>query len=254
MSSFQQSRKEEMSEFFREPNREKLREILRGYDGEYDNLDFKQEWIDQAKLAKHVLALGNSGGGLIVFGVTEREDNSLSVDGLEELMDKADLAIDQYLPEDAEGIYDLQDYDYASSDWDELEGKSFQVLFVDDVPTILPLIAQKGAEGRINRDAIYVRKNTRSVEAGQSELNNLIDRRVKAQLKQESGDLRKDLSQLRALFDFASDDVGSIGVGLGTISSLRAKLQPGRRQEFYRYVDRKIDEKKEQIDGRLGLR
>jgi hypothetical protein len=42
MSTFQESRKEVMSGFFEEPNREKLREILRTNDGEYDNLDFKK--------------------------------------------------------------------------------------------------------------------------------------------------------------------------------------------------------------------
>lgn len=255
MPTFQQSRKEEMSRFFQEPNREELREILRSYDGEYDNLDFKREWIDNAKLAKHVLAMGNSGGGLIVFGIAENDDNTLSVKGLDQLKDKADIAIDQYLPEDAQDKYTIEDYDYSSSDWGELEGKTFQVLFVDDVPTILPLIAQKGAEGRIKRDAIYVRKNTQSVEAGQSDLNSLIDRRVRAQLNQESGDLRKDLSQLRALYDFASKDKPT-ATGLNSFSagSLSTQIMPGRRQDFHRFIERKISEKEEQIEERLGLR
>jgi hypothetical protein len=246
-----------MSEFFGEPNREKLREILRSYDSEYDNLDFKKDWIDNAKLSKHVLAMGNSGGGLIVFGVIENDDKTFSVEGLEELKDKADVAIDQYLPEDARDIYVIENFDYASSDWGELEGKKFQVLLIDDVPMILPLIAQKGAEGRIKRDAIYVRKNTRSVEAGQSDLNRLIDHRVRAQLNQESGDLRKDLSQLRALYDFASKDKPTpLGVpdSSSVHFSLEEQLLPGRRGDFHRFIERKISEKEKQIEERLGLR
>lgn len=257
MPTFQAGHKEDMYEFFQEPNREKLREILRGYDSEYDNLEFKREWIDHAKLARHILAIGNSGGGIIVFGVTENEDNTLSVEGLEDLKDKADVAIDQYLPEDAKDIYEIVDFDYTSSDWDELKGKTFQVLTIDDIPSLLPLIAPKGAKGRIKKNAIYVRKNTESVEVGNSDLNNLIDRRVKAQLSQESGDLRNDLSQLRALYDFASKDKpipATLPDSVSMPRSFTEQLQPGRRQGFYRFIERKITEKEEQIEKHLDLR
>lgn len=256
MTTFQQSRKEDMADFFREPNRERLREILRGHDGEYDNLDFKQEWIDHAKLAKHVLAIANSGGGVIIFGVSEGEDNTLSINGLDKLKDKADIAIDQYLPGDAKDIYEIEDFEYSSSDWEKLEDKLFQVLFIDDVPGLLPLVAQKSAKGRIKQNSIYVRRNTKSVEADQSDLDNLINRRVRIQLDQESGDLREELSELQALYDFASEDKPRITSEAGGKfpTSFKHRLLPGRRQDFYRFIERKISEKEERIEERLGLR
>lgn len=251
MSTFQQSRKEDMSEFFREPNREKLRDVLRSYDGEYDSLDFKQEWIDQAKLAKHVLAIGNSGGGLIVFGVSENDDNTLSVDGLEKIKDKSELAIDSYIPDTLQ--YQLEDYEYASSEWEELEGKMFQVLFIDDVPLSLPLIAQKGANGRIRQASIYIRRNTESVEADQSDIDRLVDRRVKAQLDQEAGDLQKDLSQLRTLYDADHQQRDPAAPMFTGLNRLEKRIMPGRRRDFYDFIEKKIHEKEQQIDERLGL-
>ncbi|MFC7214562.1 helix-turn-helix domain-containing protein [Saliphagus sp. GCM10025334] len=236
-----------MAEFFREPNREKLREILRNYDGEYDNLDFKKEWIDNAKLGKHVLALANSGGGVILFGISEKEDNTLEIKGLENLKDKSDLSIDQYLPDEAHEIYEVEEYVYASAEWSELEGKLFQVLFVDDVPEILPLISQKGKQGRISRDRIYIRKNTKSIEAGQSGINNIIDRRVKSQLETKSDDIREDLSQLKALYDNGENN------GIRIKSNMKKLLQPGKRDEFYQYIDSRIAAKEKQIDEKLGL-
>jgi hypothetical protein len=201
--------------------------------------------------------MGNSGGGLIVFGVVENDDNTLSIEGLDALKDKADISIDQYLPEDARDIYHIEDFDYSSSDWEKLEGKAFQVLFVDDIPSILPLICQKGKQGRINSDSIYIRKNTKSVEAGQAELNNLIDRRVREQVEQESADLREELVELRTLYDFASKDgnqPGTVGTGTNLGSSfLTKRVMPGRREEFHRYIEEKIAQKKVQINQRLGV-
>lgn len=256
MSTFQQSRKEDMSEFFREPNREKLREILRSYDGEYNRIDFKKEWIDQAKLAKHVLAFANSGGGVMVFGVAEGDDNSVNIEGLDELMDKSDLALDQYLPDAARGIYEVEDYDYGRAEWEEIEESLFQVLFVNDVPELLPIVSNKRADGRIEADTIYVRRNTKSVAANQTEINNLVERRVKTQFREKSGDLRKELNQLQVLYDNLPDKRTEIKLHREEDRlnrGLTDQLLPGQRREFYEYVGGLIDKKESQIENLLGI-
>ena len=238
-----------MSEFFREPNREKLREILRGYDGEYDNLDFKQAWIDQAKLAKHVLAFANSGGGVVIFGVSEESDNTLSISGLDELFDKSDLSVSEYLPAEAEDIFSVEEYNYSSAEWNEIEESIFQVLFIEDRPQLLPIISEKGAEGRIERDSIYVRKNTKSEKANQKDIERLIDRRVREQLQSESRDLRNDLSQLNALYDFKNQTMTQLfnsGLKFG-------RLMSSEKDGFERYVESRIGLKKDQIDDLLGV-
>jgi hypothetical protein len=61
---------------------------LRDHTGEAANLYYKAEWPADEKLARHVLALGNSGGAYIVIGVAERGDKSLDPTGLTEFKDK----------------------------------------------------------------------------------------------------------------------------------------------------------------------
>lgn len=245
-----------MAEFFREPNRERLREILQSYDGENNNLDFKQQWIDQAKLAKHVLAFANSGGGVIVFGVAETDDNTLSIEGLDELMDKSDLAIDQYLPDSAIGIYKIQDFNYEAAEWDEIEQSLFQVLFIDYVPEFLPLVSTKRAEGRIDDNTIYVRKNTKSTKASQSDIQDLINERVEAQFENESRDLRKDLNQLKVLYTNMPDRETQMLIHQEENNLNRGildQLLPGQQRVFYSTVEELVDEKEEQIRNRLGI-
>jgi hypothetical protein len=59
---------EGFARFFEEPRRENLRELLRDTAGEYSHLDFKREWPETWKLARHILAIANSGGGSLVSG------------------------------------------------------------------------------------------------------------------------------------------------------------------------------------------
>jgi hypothetical protein len=53
--------REAFARFFEEPTREGLRELLRENFGEANELDFKREWPESSKLAKHVLGLANFG-------------------------------------------------------------------------------------------------------------------------------------------------------------------------------------------------
>ena len=72
-----------------EPTLDKFRDFLHAQTGEHNSIDFKKQWIESATLAKEMLALANSKGGIIVFGVAENEDSSICIDGLPEIKDKA---------------------------------------------------------------------------------------------------------------------------------------------------------------------
>lgn len=65
--------KEAFAQFFENPSREALRQLLVDHTGEHDELDFKSELIEKSQLAKHILAMANKSGGIIIFGV--KEDN-----------------------------------------------------------------------------------------------------------------------------------------------------------------------------------
>ena len=46
--------REEFFRFLEAPTRENFRELLRGHLGEFDFLDFKENWPEKSKLAKHI--------------------------------------------------------------------------------------------------------------------------------------------------------------------------------------------------------
>lgn len=77
-----------------EPTLDNFRNFLKGQTGEHNSIDFKEKWIEPTKLVKEMLAIANSGGGIIIFGVKEKEDKSFSYDGIEEIVDKAKISND----------------------------------------------------------------------------------------------------------------------------------------------------------------
>jgi len=56
--------KEEFVRFFKDPSRESLKDVLKNHLGEQDDYDFKKDWPEYPKLARHLLALANYGGAL----------------------------------------------------------------------------------------------------------------------------------------------------------------------------------------------
>jgi len=197
---------ETFTRFFAEPTREALRELLRRNIGETDYLDFKADWPALPKVARHVLALANSGGGALVVGVTQQLDGSLIANGMPVIKDKAQLILplSAYLPKTLE--YQILDFTFAAAEYEGLVGKSFQVLLVEDDPKQLPFLALKEAEG-LRRGAIYVRAGTTSTEAGHVELQGVINRRIESgHSSQPALELDRHLAQLRTLDEQRNDN------------------------------------------------
>jgi hypothetical protein len=83
---------EAFSRFFESPTRESLRALLKEHVGELRNCDFKEDWPEMGALAKHLIGIGNAGGGCLVLGVKENADKSTSPEGLKQIKDKADIS------------------------------------------------------------------------------------------------------------------------------------------------------------------
>lgn len=190
---------ETFARFFTAPTREALRELLRRNIGETDYLDFKAEWPALPKLARHILALANSGGGALVMGVSQQDDGSLDPRGLPSIKDKAQLIppLGGYLPKPLE--YQILDFVFGAAEYEALVSKSFQVLLVEDNPKLLPFLALKEGDG-LRTSVVYVRDGTTSTEAGQVQLQAVLNRRIESGYSSQPGlDLEKHLAQLRVL-------------------------------------------------------
>lgn len=191
---------ENITKFFENPTRDKFRELIQYNTGEYNNLDFKKEWPETSKLAKHILAFANSGGGIIVIGIEETEEKKLVSCGIESITDKAIInsQINQYIPSGIE--YNILDFTYTSSDYSNLVGKCFQVVIVEYDPKLIPFISLK--EGKsIKENAIYIRQGTSSVLASYEQLKRLLNNRIATNYNTSSEiELDEHLAQLKLLY------------------------------------------------------
>ena len=66
-------------QFLKEPTKDNFRDFMKKSCGELNEMDFKETWIDKGPLAKIMLAMANNGGGIIIFGVKENEDNTFDI-------------------------------------------------------------------------------------------------------------------------------------------------------------------------------
>lgn len=177
--SLQKTQHETFALFFEKPVRESLRELVKTNIGETDYLDFKEDWPADTKLAKGVLALSNSGGGVIVIGMKEEDDGTLSTKGLNELRDKEKISksLSKYLPKSVS--WDSINFHYEEAEYPVLKGKKFQVLLVEYKPKKVPFLSKKAGE-YVKDNTIYIRRGTSSTEADHDEVQELIAVRLKS--------------------------------------------------------------------------
>ena len=193
--------KEEFARFLEQPSRDGLREIIRTQYGELPELDFKADWPESAKVAKHILAMGNSRGGCLVLGISE-QDGVMEATGLRSLMDKAalDSGVRRFIPLALMEQLRVMDFSYDASEYPKLVGKAFQVVLVPDDPSNLPFMALAETTG-LRKTAIYVRRLASSEEATYEELQGLINRKLATGHSTQHGiDLAGHLLDLRILY------------------------------------------------------
>lgn len=254
--------KDTFATFFEDPSRDNFRELLKGHLGETKNLDFKAEWPKPGSLAKHILAMGNSGGGCIIIGITEREDKTAEATGVQAFMDKADVtsALKTRLPESLAKDVSVWDFAYERSDYEALAGKRFQVVFIKPNVDHVPFIADRSGEG-LRSGAIYIRHEGMSEEASYSEVQRLINARVLAGVSTAAEmELKHHLDQLEALYErlLCVGIEGGLGAAMAgsalgeEVQNLRS-LMPCMNEDLRAFIVRMIDAKKRRIEKDLKL-
>lgn len=233
---------EEFARFLEKPTRESFGVLLQTHLGEYDYLDFKVDWPEKSEIAKDILAFANSGTGCLVLGVAESEDGTHDVKGLHSLEDKTSLkdSLQKYLPQSVG--YDVFDFEYDSSEYNNLVGKKFQILLVICNEDAVPVLSL--ADGKsLHRNRIYVRHNDSTREADHEQVHQLIAKRIKrSQQTPKSRELKEHLSDLEVLYRRRGPDIFAIA-RLGSISM----------SGYYGFLDRMIKNKQSVIEKLLGL-
>ena len=199
---FPKQLKDQVYKLLQEPTLDKFREFLHAQTGEHNAIDFKSQWIENAALAKEILALANSQGGFIVFGVSENEDKSIRIDGLPEIKDKAVVSngIKNFISSNLK--YEIYDFSYNTSEYEALNDKKFQMLVVEDVPQYIPFLSRRES-GSLKQNMIYVRRGTSCEIANEEEIQVMLNRRMKYlhPLSGEPLQLEEHLKQLKILYE-----------------------------------------------------
>lgn len=248
-----------------EPTLDKFRDFLRSQTGEHNSIDFKKQWIENAELAKMMLAMANTQGGIIVFGVSENEDKSTNPEGLIAIKDKAVISneIKNFVSSNLQ--YEIYDFSYSTSEYEALQGKKFQMLVVDDLPQYIPFFAKRES-GTLKQNMIYIRRGTSCEIANEEEFQSIISRRMNYihPLNGEPLQLSEHLRQLKILYEHIEKnhvyyENGFFGTLRGIISyagmgEKREEPNPLYPDESYEaFVSRMITEKKQKIERVLDL-
>ena len=194
--------KDQLYDFFlKEPTKENFRRFLQENCGEMDEIDYKEKWIEKGRLAKTILSMANSGGGVIIVGVREENDGTLVPMGLETFEDKAKINDDIAKFFSASLDYEIFDFNYNASEYEAVKDKKFQILLVHDTPDRLPFISLRETAD-LEKDVIYVRRGTKCEKATADEIEQIISRKLETIFK-SSSDLSLDehLSQLKKLYN-----------------------------------------------------
>ena len=251
-----------------EPTLDKFREFLLTHTGEHNSIDFKKQWIESDALAKEILALANSKGGIIVFGVSENEDGSICNTGLPEIKDKADISnqIKNFISSNLN--YEIYDFSYTSSEYEDLKNKKFQILFVEDTPEHIPFISKRDGK-KIKRDMIYIRRGTSCELVSEEELQAIINRRMNYfyPSKGEPLQLHEHLNQLTVLYDSIEKEhvyykntpfqsLSSAIIGFKKLSFGETVVEPNPLypdESYEQFISRLIVQKKKKIERVLDI-
>lgn len=237
---------EAFAQFFEKPTRESLRDLIKQSIGETDYLDFKSEWPDLIKVAKHILALANTGGGALVLGLHQADEGQIEAKGLPEFKDKVDIVktIKKYVPTTVQ--YEVFDFSYNESEYLALKGKMFQVVLVEYSDKLLPILSLKEGSG-INANVAYIREGTESIEANHEKLEHLINLRIESGYSSSHTlDLHEHLEQLQVLYK-ARKNKDSFGVASLAMESIFGNPL----KEYYKFVEDMISSKKLRIQKEL---
>ncbi len=223
-----------LKQFMLEPTLDNLKELLLHNTGETDFLDFKSKWIEMTKLAKHILAISNSGGGCIIVGVTQLDDGTTTLDGLQprDVLDKADVdnKLEHLLPKYIK--YRTEDFIFPMRTHDKLKGKTFQVLIIEYDPKYVPYTSVVN-QGELKYGAIYIRQGTKSIEANYEKLVEIILHKVESGGSGfEDYNLRDHLHHLNILYE---------------------ELQANQNEEYKKFLQELIEDKKKKIRSYLTL-
>jgi hypothetical protein len=171
----------DLATFAESMSRETLRDFLRNHGGENARSEFKERWPVFPELARDVIAIANSGGGVIIIGIAE-SDGSFALKGVDSVDEiQINQGLEKYLPAPLRKNCLIFTFDYKDSEYSALVGHTLQVVVIADDPQHLPFLSEKDGEKdgqKIARNVIYGRRGSSSQPASYDEIQEMVSRRI----------------------------------------------------------------------------
>jgi predicted HTH transcriptional regulator len=197
--------KDSFYDFCDNPSRDKFRKLILNNTGEDNDLDFKTEVYEHYKIAKDIIAMSNTKGGALIFGITEdKTTSSFEPIGLINLEDKTPFQtkLGLYLPEQLE--YSIIDINYQESEYSKLNNKKFRVIIVSYTPQYLPFLPKKDGKD-IYKKNIYIRHNSSTIIAEYPNVQDVINRRLATGYSSSRElSLKEQFEELKLMYSFIS--------------------------------------------------
>jgi predicted HTH transcriptional regulator len=253
VETFSQRIKEDIAQFVADPSRDGLQDLIRFFGGEFDQYELKEAWPEIPLIAKTTLAIANSGGGVILFGI---RDATLEPVGLVEMMPKQQVfdTFRSYVPSALLNEITLLDFDYDGSSYEPISGKLIQVLAIPDIPHAIPFVCEEEwryEDRHLRRGAIYIRTGTNTREADYGQIQKILHRRIGTENPAgPARSLSRELSELHELY-VARFRALHEPIEVGTGPDLDAT--PNDFDEMVAFLNDLITGKQERIRSHLGI-
>ncbi|KIL74381.1 helix-turn-helix domain-containing protein [Bacillus badius] len=230
-------------------DRVKLKSIIENSYGESNSLDFKEKYIKESKIAKIIIAMANSGGGTVIFGIND-EGKPVGI-VQEEIKDITDLQkkIGTLLPNNLD--YSSQIIKFEDEDiYGDLKGKTFFIFYIPSQNRYVPFLAKKESEG-LKKNEVYIRKNASNEVATNEDLEKMFKLRLIEQYEDLSNlDLEDHLEQLKVLYNNINEsEARSIFPRLSLtplVETVKNKHYP--KESYDEFVSNMIKKKKRKIE------
>ena len=231
-STRENSRKENLASFLKNPTRDNLRSLLMLESVEDNDLDFKRELIPYYDIAKHILAMSNKNGGAIIFGVDEIKANNFSVCGLDDLPDRTDIlkGINAFIPFELTNDVDVHLHRFNEQEDQNLQNKMLLSIIVEHNPKYIPFVSLKDKDNKLKKNTIYIRRNGASEIANYDEIQDILNRRIETEYSTTNErELIEHLEELKKLYSYIPKTVRVVNETISDIISsqkLSARSSP----------------------------
>jgi hypothetical protein len=261
--------KDLFASYLKEPTLPNLRQLLRYEAIEDDDVEFKAILLSEAEIAQHILAMANTRGGVIIFGLKEiKEESRFEPIGIDTTIDPTSLGdkLDKYLPSELRELTRIIPQSYEESEYGKLKDKVFLSIIVSFDARYIPFLPRRESGNTLKKSIVYVRKNYSSRAAEYDDLQNIFKNRIETEytITSSKRKLREHLEELKELYThipkvigggaYSKSSVRELSRIIGTFSLDDFEYAPSKdnpnypKESFEAFVSKMIEKKKSIIE------